>query len=69
MLSRIGEIPPQFHTEEYLSYHIRYEEMEGVHTYHYCDCGRGACRAIMCVECWKECLISLKENKNAALEL
>lgn len=64
MISPINRIPEQFRTQEYINYHIRYEEQEGAHTYHYCECGRGACRNHMCVDCWKECLIEIQENKN-----
>lgn len=35
---------------------IMYEEHKGIHTYHECDCGRGACRSSMCAKCWREVL-------------
>lgn len=38
----------------YLHDAIRYEEHEGVHTFHACDCGRGLCRSSMCAKCWRD---------------
>jgi len=38
------------------------EQHKGVHTYHYCDCGK-SCRTNMCATCWKEEIKMLKENR------
>jgi len=36
-------------------YQLRRELSLGIHTYHYCECGRAnQCRSIKCWQCWKD---------------
>lgn len=37
-----------------IRYRIKYEEMEGIHTYHLCSCKRMRTRSGMCVLCLKD---------------
>lgn len=47
-----------YHLQGELAYERRY----GLHTYHACACGRGACRAERCVTCLEELLAALSET-------
>lgn len=55
IMSRLNELKKENRCIEYIEYELRKERSEGVHTYHYCDCGRGNCRRSMCIQCWEGC--------------
>lgn len=48
---------------EYAKAQLEYENAVGVHTYHYCDCGRKMCREIKCFLCWEEEIEKLEKEK------
>ena len=41
---------------------LHYEEMEGIHTYTMCECGRQSSRSYKCILCLKEELEKLNDN-------
>ena len=47
------DLPPHMRTPEWIASEIRYEEHQGVHTYHACNCGE-SCRSVMCADCWRK---------------
>ena len=49
--------------------YMRYELLEGEHTFHMCKCKRHSCRSEMCWECWLEILEEGKDIKLAQGEL
>ena len=51
-----ADIPEHMRTKMWIESSIRYEKHKGVHTYRNCECGRMACRAVMCVKCWEDVL-------------
>lgn len=51
---QIESLKPSERNVDYVNYRIRYEQSDGIHTYHPCECGRGMCRSDQCVECWQE---------------
>lgn len=50
------ELPQYMRTKKWIKSEIEYENSPGMHTYHYCDCGRRGCRSVMCSLCWEEAL-------------
>jgi hypothetical protein len=50
---------------ELIKYQIKYEQAEGIHTYHQCKCGRMATRAGRCVLCLQEDLIEAESTPQA----
>jgi len=45
---------PVFKYLDRLKSQLRYEEAQGIHTFHMCACGRQGCRAGACSLCLKE---------------
>ena len=40
---------------------LRHELHRGTHTYTLCKCGRSGCRSNMCIYCWCEEILKLKQ--------
>jgi len=59
--ANLKDIPKHMRTKEWIESEIRYEQADGIHTYHQCDCGRKSCRSTMCDLCWKELLSEQKD--------
>lgn len=53
---RLKYIPKERRTIRYIQSCIDYEEHDGVHTYHQCECGRSRTRSSYCSLCWKDIL-------------
>lgn len=56
----LEELPPSWKTIQWLSHLIRYENADGVHTYHQCECNRQQTRAGVCSICLNEALEELQ---------
>jgi len=52
----LSKLPTYMRTRVWIESNIHYEEHEGVHTYHQCECDRMAARSSMCALCWKDLL-------------
>ena len=50
-----NRLPTHMKTRDWILGEIAYEKNKGVHTYHFCDCGK-YCRSSMCAKCWKKLL-------------
>ena len=60
MKRTLFDLPEQHRTRAWIQSEIRHESYRGSATLHDCDCGRGSCRASMCLECWREVLAELQ---------
>jgi len=59
---KLADLDKQQRTRVWIKDAIRYEEHEGVHTYHACQCGRRNTRSGRCAECWRDCLKELGDE-------
>lgn len=70
-LEKLNKLPEHMRTKEWILSEIAHEEHVGIHTYHTCPCNRGYmnCRSVMCVQCWKDVLHELIEEKNCTCSI
>ena len=61
-MDKLKDVPEHMRTKRWIDSHIRYEQADGIHTYHPCKCGRDHCRNMMCAECWIKARGELNEE-------
>ena len=60
---KLSQLPEHMRTKEWIEPEIHYEMASGIHTYHWCECGRRQTRSEMCLECWLDCLEELTGSR------